>query len=282
MKGPIAIQRVIIALSICLLPGATPAARAGVEPFPVSLLPAFTLTDVDSVVTLDLFVDAPAAQFNAYEVTLQFDPDVLEATGVGPGPLMFPPGCGPPFPLASSTDSTVTYFITLLCAGVSLDGPGVVGRFSFRALADGISPIDIVSDPDHSFYDGGLDINPTHPTYPRQVTFTNAVIAVGPDPTDGPVTPAAPPGALRIRPNPARGGTELFFDLRGAGETRLEIVDVTGRRVFARQWSAATEGPHREAWSGRDGAGQPLPAGLYFVRLRDGRGVRSGKLTLVR
>lgn len=282
MRCPAALRVTILALSLGLVLGAAPASRAGVEPFPVSLLPAFTLTEVDSVVTLDLFVDAPASQFNAYEVTLQFDPDVLEATGVGPGPLMFPPGCGAPFPLASSTDSTVTYFITLLCAGVSLDGPGVVGRFFFRGIADGISPIEIVSDPDHSFFDGGLDINPTHPTYPRQVTFTNAVIAVGPDPTAGPVTSAPGSSALRILPNPARGATELSFDLRVAGETRLEIVDVAGRRVFARHWSATGAGPHREAWSGRDASGRRLPAGVYLVSLRDPRGVRAGKLTLVR
>ncbi|MBZ0268543.1 T9SS type A sorting domain-containing protein [bacterium] len=281
MRNPVAAGCAILLAASHALGGASPVA-AGIEPFPVSLVPAVTVAEVDSVITLDLYVDSLAAQFNAYEVTLQFDPAILEFVSASPGPLMFPSGCGSPFPIFSSTDSTVTYFITLLCAGASLDGPGVVSAFRFRALADGITPVEIVSELDSSFFDAGVFISPAHPTRPRQVSFADAWVAVGPDPTSGPAT--APPGrtGLRIRPNPVRGATELSFETERRGRAVLEIVDVTGRRVFLRSWSALAAGEHREAWSGRGSGGERLPAGVYLVRVRDGQGVRTGKITLVR
>jgi len=282
MRSPIAARIAIVLLSVLVASvGASPA-RAGVEPFPVSLVPAITVTEVDFVFTLDLYVDALAAQFNAYEVTLQWDPAILAFDGVTAGPLMFVQDCPPPFPIHSSTDSTVTYFITLLCADVSLDGPGVVSSYSFRALTEGTTPVEIVSVPDSSFYDAGLFIWPLHPTRPRQVSFTDAWVVVGTDPTDGPATASAGPAGLRIHPNPVRGATEMRFGTERPGPARLEILDVTGRRVFLRSWGALAAGEHREAWNGRGARGERLPAGVYVVRLRDGGGVRSGKITLIR
>jgi hypothetical protein len=283
MRKPVAVHYAIAVLAACLLAVAGASqASAGIEPFPVSLLPAATVTDVDAIITLDLFVDSLAAQFNAYEVTIQFDPAILEFVSATVGPLMLPPECGSPFPIYSSTDSTVTYFITLLCAGASLDGPGVTNHFRLRAIAEGISPVTIVTAPDVSFYDAGLFISPAHPTRPRQVSFTNAVVVVGPDPTGGPVVPGAGPLGLRIRPNPVPAATELAFETAAPGPARLEILDVTGRRVFFRAWPTLAAGEHRETWSGRGSRGERLPAGVYLVRMRDGQGIRTGKITLLR
>ena len=70
--------------------------------------------------------------------------------------------------------------------------------------------------------------------------------------------PGRVPVVLQASPNPFRRGTELAA-LPG---TRLEVLDVTGRRRAV--LSAGPAG--RSAWDGRDRAGQRLPPGLYFVR----------------
>ncbi len=83
------------------------------------------------------------------------------------------------------------------------------------------------------------------------------------------VTAAASPApafALRgVRPNPSAEAFELSFVLAEGGDVRLELFDVEGRRVFARDGGALAPGPH--TWRLDPG---PLRAGLYFARLRQG------------
>lgn len=76
--------------------------------------------------------------------------------------------------------------------------------------------------------------------------------------------------ALRgMTPNPAPAGTGLVtFSLPDASPARLEVVDVSGRRVFSREVGGLGRGEHVVRVSG---AG-PLAPGLYLVRLtRAGR-----------
>jgi flagellar hook assembly protein FlgD len=46
------------------------------------------------------------------------------------------------------------------------------------------------------------------------------------------------------------------------------VFDVGGRRVRRIFEGEMSAGPHRLAWDGRDGSGQIMPAGKYFIRLR--------------
>jgi hypothetical protein len=78
----------------------------------------------------------------------------------------------------------------------------------------------------------------------------------------------APPGplretVLRAWPNPLRGGT-LRIELTGTEPASgpLRIFDVHGRLV-RELGPAAPDGT--VSWSGRDGAGRPVPAGVYFL-----------------
>lgn len=77
--------------------------------------------------------------------------------------------------------------------------------------------------------------------------------------------------ALRLSaaPNPAAG--EVTFALSGAsGATRLEVLDLAGRRVWARDFAG---GSAVARWRGeRDGGGR-AGAGVYFARAEDARGV---------
>lgn len=78
-------------------------------------------------------------------------------------------------------------------------------------------------------------------------------------------------GTLRLAaaPNPAKGA--VTFTLSGAsGRARLEVLDLSGRRV----WSRAVGGADATfPWSGeRDDGGRAAP-GVYFARAEDANGV---------
>jgi len=85
----------------------------------------------------------------------------------------------------------------------------------------------------------------------------------------------------RPQPNPGMGTTLLRFSLPQAGPARLEILDLSGRRL----WQAEAEleaGPHEWRWDGRGGQGGRVGAGLYFVRLVTPWGTRTERLVWLR
>jgi hypothetical protein len=69
---------------------------------------------------------------------------------------------------------------------------------------------------------------------------------------------------LRARPNPAR--VAIRFELPEDPESReIEILDAAGRLI-------ALIGPGSlPEWDGYDRQGRPVPAGIYFARVRGSR-----------
>jgi hypothetical protein len=94
--------------------------------------------------------------------------------------------------------------------------------------------------------------------------------------------------ALRLE-GPSAGRAPLHFTiagagtlagaLRGEGRAQLDIYDVRGRRV---QRLAVDLGAGEATWDGRDAAGAPAPAGVYFARLRAGDASTQRKVVLLR
>lgn len=74
--------------------------------------------------------------------------------------------------------------------------------------------------------------------------------------------------ALAAAPNPALGATRLSFTLPRESEVRLEVYDLTGRRVAEPFSGLAPAGTTRVEWSLTDDSGTRLPAGIYFARLQ--------------
>jgi hypothetical protein len=115
------------------------------------------------------------------------------------------------------------------------------------------------------------------------VLFMNATMwASRRDPTLG-VPGGANPGLALSRPvpNPAHATALLQFSLPAAGVARLEILDLTGRRVWSRR-EALGPGPHAWTWNGRDASGRAVAAGLYGVRLQTPWGTRATRLAWIR
>ena len=87
------------------------------------------------------------------------------------------------------------------------------------------------------------------------------------------------PNRLRVTPNPARDRVSIGFSLVQAVPARLELFDVSGRRVFQRELPAMGAGPQRVDLEGA--SLWRLPAGVYLARLTAAGQQANGRLTLL-
>jgi len=85
----------------------------------------------------------------------------------------------------------------------------------------------------------------------------------------------------RPRPNPSRLEASFAFALPAAGTVRLEVLDVSGRRVWSRTDSLPA-GAHAWSWDGRESAGRETGPGLYLARLVTPWGTRTTRLARLR
>ena len=92
---------------------------------------------------------------------------------------------------------------------------------------------------------------------------TLASRTVGVEPRPGAVRP------LDLRapyPNPSRGPVTFAMVQHRPAEVRIEIVDVSGRRIRTASLPAAGAGPRTWLWDGLDASGNRVPPGAYRVR----------------
>jgi hypothetical protein len=123
-------------------------------------------------------------------------------------------------------------------------------------------------------------------TTPFQVLQGPTVIDVLlPDSSLTTTSVAHDPGpALRLEahPNPARERVHIGFDAGHAGPLRLDLHDLSGRRVRTLMDGVAAAGWSRVDWDGTDDSGRRLPTGVYVLRLaRSGR-VESRRIVWMR
>lgn len=253
------------------------AGRAGAD-VDLSLLPAFTTADPGDTIVVELTIVDEGSAFNAYDARVTYDPQRLvflrtSPTSLQEGPLMTE-ACPQRFHIFTiAPDSTwLQVNHSLLCAGVSVTGPGVVYRLRFRCRnIEGATELGF--DPAHTdFYNDGLFVRPAH--------LTGAQVQIGGF-TD---TPTAPPSRSRLSaaPNPFNPHTTVAFAIDVDGPVHLTIVDPAGRAVRMLVRALLPAGDHRITWDGLSDAGRPLPSGIYFAVLEAGREHAMRKLTLIR
>lgn len=99
-----------------------------------------------------------------------------------------------------------------------------------------------------------------------------------------PVAGALPPGGLEVLGalSPFSGDTQVRFRQARAGEARLEIFDMAGRRLRTVELGVAAAGTRTLGWDGRDDRGQTTGSGVYLYRLIAGGEAASGRLVKVR
>jgi hypothetical protein len=82
-----------------------------------------------------------------------------------------------------------------------------------------------------------------------------------------------------FRPNPSTGtDLAISFELPSTAPGRLELLDVTGRRVAERDLSGYSAGRYSE----RIGEGARVPAGMYWIRLTHGGRVLTARGVVLR
>ena len=252
MRGRI----VACVLAACFAASASRAAGVHCRPEPT----ATTVNPGDTiVVALTIFqADSP---FNAFDASIRFDPSRVtflppSNPGTQRGELMVS-ACPNTFHLFVPGPDSLVVTMSLLCADVSVTGPGVVYRVKFVAGATpGTTTISL--GPSTQFYNAGFFVNPLD-TQPMSICITTCTTDVGPAPPPHSFVFDAP------QPNPA-GAAEagrFRFALPSPDEVTLELFDLQGRRVASRDAQSFPAGPSEIAWA----APRLLP-GLYVVRLR--------------
>ncbi len=84
------------------------------------------------------------------------------------------------------------------------------------------------------------------------------------------------------RPNPFGAGTRVDFTVPVDGRVSIVVYDVTGARVRTLLDEAAKAGVHEIAWDGRNDAGAPSPAGIYYLRVNASRYQQTRSVILLR
>ncbi len=162
--------------------------------------------------------------------------------------------------------------------------PGFDGSVT---IDDGSGPATLFIDADTSLDDDGAPVEPTfevrgvltqkdaaapydccYVLLPRYSDDIFQIVGVGV--SELPAHHATAATALHPnRPNPVRQFTEIRFDLAGSRDqlVRLDVFDVTGRRVRTLVDGPLPPGEFEVAWDRRGDGGQRVAAGVYFARL---------------
>jgi len=94
---------------------------------------------------------------------------------------------------------------------------------------------------------------------------------------------ASPARVLAAAPNPFHDVTRLRFALPLAAPAKLEVFDLSGRRVrVLLDEGSLSAGTHSVTWDGRNDAGDPVEAGVYLCRLDTDSGGQAWRVARLR
>lgn len=118
--------------------------------------------------------------------------------------------------------------------------------------------------------------------------WLGARACAGPEGMVGPIrieraalAPVAGALAFAAGPNPARGSLTFALELPAEGEARIEVFDLSGRRVATPFSGRLVAGRHALGWDSNDADGSALGSGIYFARLEVLGQTRLARLTLL-
>lgn len=69
-------------------------------------------------------------------------------------------------------------------------------------------------------------------------------------------------------PNPTSSGAWIRWEASTRAPVQVDVLTVSGRRVWSRNLAAGSPGLREILWNGRDARGSGLPSGTYFIRVR--------------
>lgn len=141
-------------------------------------------------------------------------------------------------------------------------------------------------DPEDPILYGTFGVGAESVSGPLAALF-DEVLAARADAADTPMEPAGSRVSdgdlhIRVEPNPIQGGTAVRFTLPAPGCASLTLYDLSGGRVRDLLAAKLPEGTHDVHWDGLLERGRPAAAGVYFLRLATGQGVRTERILVVR
>ncbi|MCH8276188.1 MAG: T9SS type A sorting domain-containing protein, partial [Bacteroidetes bacterium] len=83
-------------------------------------------------------------------------------------------------------------------------------------------------------------------------------------------------------PNPFAAQTTLSYDLPEPALVRMSVYDVLGKEIGLLVDDVQAAGRHSVSWDARSRAGNPLGAGVYFVRMSAGSQVLGTTLIILK
>ncbi len=83
-------------------------------------------------------------------------------------------------------------------------------------------------------------------------------------------------------PNPFNPSTTISFDLPEEVSVRIDIFDVSGRRIRTLLNEPKSAGTHQVVWNGQDDHGNSVASGLYVYRIQAGDFVQSKKMLFMK
>jgi hypothetical protein len=219
--------------------------------------------------TVDFVVRDPDLPFNAFDLSVHFDPGLLTNVPMSPvslqrGALMVD-ACtlNAPFHIFAAGPDSVVGTIVILCDGVSVTGPGTLYHLGFTAAATN-AYTQLTLGPGTSFYNAGPRVT--------GVVKRSVVVKIGEPTLDAGGRPPVPrtPALDAVVPNPARAGRALMlsFSLPRAESSEVVVLDPQGRRVAASPWTLRDAGAQRV-----EVPLPPLAPGRYTIALRTESGV---------
>ncbi|MGC9364658.1 MAG: alpha-amylase family glycosyl hydrolase [Fidelibacterota bacterium] len=83
-------------------------------------------------------------------------------------------------------------------------------------------------------------------------------------------------------PNPFNATTTLRYDVERQSDLRIGIYDLRGQEVYSNQLDNQPPGCYSFYWDGRNGQGEMLQSGIYFLVFQRGAERRTQKITLIK
>lgn len=87
---------------------------------------------------------------------------------------------------------------------------------------------------------------------------------------------------IRITPNPANRNQSISFTIPETRKITLRVYSASGRLISTLIEGKIQSGNHPVTWNTRDRQHRPVPTGLYFYELSDGKNIVRHKTSVVR
>lgn len=87
---------------------------------------------------------------------------------------------------------------------------------------------------------------------------------------------------LTIYPNPSKNEMRIICKLPEGGTATLELYNLRGQKLFTQTYNTMNEGMNMIKLAAKDESGRMLSSGVYFLRVKQGAHVQTGRVLIVK